>query len=165
MQGAKVVGADSRCAPSGNSSLSSFLRVACPQDVSPHYTLNLVVPEGPYGFEPIDSLQKLFNIAHPSCASPIVCSATGWMQNESEVWKSDVFPNPSGQDVTIRISDGAEGDCTLEIFSVEGKLVLKKQLSNMKELVISKLEVGSGMFFYKISNAAGKNSTGRFEIL
>jgi uncharacterized Ntn-hydrolase superfamily protein len=165
MQGAKVVGADSRCAPSGNSSLSSFLRVACPQDISPHYTLNLVVPEGPYGFEPIDSLQKLFNIAHPSCASPIVCSATGWMQNENDVWKSDVFPNPSGQHVTIRIAGDAEGGYTLEVFSVEGKLVLKKQTKNRQELVISKQEVGSGIFFYKISNAAGKGSKGKFEIL
>jgi len=60
MEGAKIPGADTRCINTGNSSLSSFLRVARPEDSTGTFAFDLVVPMGPIGFEPIDSLRSLF---------------------------------------------------------------------------------------------------------
>jgi uncharacterized Ntn-hydrolase superfamily protein len=61
LQGANVPGADSRCAGEGVSSLSAFIRVAWPSDTNGVFYLDLNVPSTPYGVEPIDSLQVLFD--------------------------------------------------------------------------------------------------------
>lgn len=61
LQGANVPGADSRCAGEGVSSLSAFIRLAWPSDTNGTFYLDLNVPETPYGVEPIDSLQVLFD--------------------------------------------------------------------------------------------------------
>jgi uncharacterized Ntn-hydrolase superfamily protein len=66
LQGAKVIGADTRCAPNHSSSLSAFLRVAQP-DNSPdslYIDLWMAYPQGFSGIvpsDPIDSLQTLYN--------------------------------------------------------------------------------------------------------
>jgi len=67
LQGAKMVGADTRCAPKNSSSLSSFLRVARPAD--PYDTLYcdlyMAYPQtiqGVLPVDPIDSLQTLYDI-------------------------------------------------------------------------------------------------------
>ncbi|GIV34516.1 MAG: hypothetical protein KatS3mg031_2051 [Chitinophagales bacterium] len=69
LQGAKVAGADTRCLISGNSSLSAFLRVARPWDPPAQPSVDLSVPYGASGFEPIDSLQTLFD-QQLACLSP-----------------------------------------------------------------------------------------------
>lgn len=61
LQGANVVGADSRCTANGTSSLSAFIRMAKPDDQADNLFLDLNVPSLPTGMEPIDSLQKLFD--------------------------------------------------------------------------------------------------------
>jgi len=61
LQGAKVVGADTRCTENGTSSLSAFIRVARPLDPTGGFYCDLNVPSIPEGMEPIDSLQSLFN--------------------------------------------------------------------------------------------------------
>jgi hypothetical protein len=61
LQGANVPGADSRCTAEGVSSLSAFIRVAWPSDTNGTFYLDLNVPSTPYGVEPIDSLQVLFD--------------------------------------------------------------------------------------------------------
>jgi uncharacterized Ntn-hydrolase superfamily protein len=61
LQGAKVVGADTRCTANGTSSLSAFVRVARPEDQVGGFYCDLNVPSLPAGMEPIDSLQTLFN--------------------------------------------------------------------------------------------------------
>jgi len=60
MQGAKVIGADTRCTPDGVSSLSSFLRVAKPTD-STDLFIDLVVAGTADGVDPIDALQNKYN--------------------------------------------------------------------------------------------------------
>ena len=66
MQGANVVGADSRCTVNGTSSLFAFLKVAQPNDVfgSPSLVLGVDLADN-IGSEPIDSLQNLFNQVFP----------------------------------------------------------------------------------------------------
>lgn len=61
LQGAKVVGADTRCAVRNTSSESSFIRVAKPGDTTGTLFLNLKVLNAPVNRDPIDSLQVLFN--------------------------------------------------------------------------------------------------------
>jgi hypothetical protein len=61
LQGAKVIGADTRCTDNGTSSLSAFIRIARPDDIAGSFYCDLNVPSLPEGMEPIDSLQTLFN--------------------------------------------------------------------------------------------------------
>jgi uncharacterized Ntn-hydrolase superfamily protein len=61
LQGANVVGADTRCTNNGTSSLSAFVRVARPDDPIGGFYCDLNVPSVPAGMEPIDSLQTLFD--------------------------------------------------------------------------------------------------------
>jgi uncharacterized Ntn-hydrolase superfamily protein len=66
LQGAKVIGADTRCAPKGTSSQSAFLRVGRPANPSDslYCDLWMAYPSnypGLYPVDPIDSLQTLFD--------------------------------------------------------------------------------------------------------
>ncbi len=61
MQGAKIVGADSRCKPNGTSSLSAFIRVAKPSDQPLLLYLDLNIAGTTPGAEPIDKLQKKYD--------------------------------------------------------------------------------------------------------
>ncbi len=64
MQGAKRVGADSRCAPHGVSSLSAFLRVAKPGDKDSsrgQLSLDINIYKTPEGVDPIDQLQVAYD--------------------------------------------------------------------------------------------------------
>ncbi len=61
LQGAKVIGADSRCASWNTSSKSAFIRIARPGDTTGTLFVNLRVLNTPFGRDPIDSLQVLFN--------------------------------------------------------------------------------------------------------
>ncbi|MBI5325449.1 MAG: DUF1028 domain-containing protein [Ignavibacteriae bacterium] len=61
LQGAKVIGADTRCFQYGTSTLSAFVRVAKWNNKEDSLYLDLNVPSLPYGYDPIDSLQKLYD--------------------------------------------------------------------------------------------------------
>lgn len=86
LQGAKVVGADTRCTANGTSSLSAFIRVARPADPIGGFYCDLNVPSLPAGMEPIDSLQTLFN----AWLETIV--GLQEHQSESELL---IYPNPA----------------------------------------------------------------------
>ena len=61
MQGANISGADTRCLDDNISSLSSFIRVANPNDSSNNTYLDLRVNNTFGNSEPIDSLQTIYN--------------------------------------------------------------------------------------------------------
>ncbi|MEO6694321.1 MAG: DUF1028 domain-containing protein [Ignavibacteria bacterium] len=61
LQGAKVIGADTRCTGRNTSSISAFIRMGRPQDTSGILFLDLNVNNTPVGRDPIDSLQILYN--------------------------------------------------------------------------------------------------------
>ncbi|MEX1132364.1 MAG: DUF1028 domain-containing protein [Flavobacteriales bacterium] len=61
LQGANVVGADTRCAANGTSSLFAFIEVAQTNDPFDQPSLALGVRLGSTGVEPIDSLQSMYN--------------------------------------------------------------------------------------------------------
>lgn len=65
LQGANMVGADTRCAPDGTSSLFAFVKVAQPSDpIGTPSLLASVRTHDNSGIEPIDSLQILFDQTH-----------------------------------------------------------------------------------------------------
>ncbi len=153
LQGAKVPGADTRCTTSGNSSLSSFLRVAKTTDISPNYYLNLSVKSGPAGFEPIDSLQTLFNAAHA------LCSTIGIEEKKEN--SISVIPNPAQDNVRFVFSYKEQKIYLLEIYNVTGQKVIKKLLTH-KETEIDISEWHSGIYFYKIILEENKTISGKF---
>ena len=61
MQGANFAGADARCLARGTSSTSAFLQVYRADDTPGNPYLRLNVEEMPFGEEPIDSLQALYD--------------------------------------------------------------------------------------------------------
>jgi uncharacterized Ntn-hydrolase superfamily protein len=86
LQGAKVIGADTRCTANGTSSLSAFIRVARTEDLIGGFYCDLNVPSLPAGMEPIDSLQTLFN----AWLETVI--GIDERQSESEVL---IYPNPA----------------------------------------------------------------------
>jgi uncharacterized Ntn-hydrolase superfamily protein len=167
MQGAKVVGADSRCSASGNSSLSSFLRLACPSDQTGKSKLDLVVSQGPKGFEPIDSLQKLFNIVHPSCSVPLNCTiATLNGLDLADLVSLRMHPNPFSDWGVLELNSVHSFDCFLEVFSITGQLVYSDHTTNLSSWRITKNNLaGSGMYFYKMLISGKSLRTGKFIVL
>lgn len=65
LQGANIIGADTRCAANGTSSLFAFVKVAQPTDAmnSPSFIASVRTPNNS-GIEPIDSLQSIFSQTH-----------------------------------------------------------------------------------------------------
>lgn len=84
LQGAKVVGADTRCASNGTSALFAYVKVADPTDEfgDPSFIISVETMDG-QGIEPIDALQNLFDNAYGSCA-------VKWYQDLD----GDLFGNP-----------------------------------------------------------------------
>ncbi len=100
LQGANVVGADTRCMTNGTSSLSAFIRVARTNDTTGSFYCDLNVPSVPEGMEPIDSLQVLFDawlgttvrISEPPDESGI-----------------EIYPNPAAESITVSRQQVATG--------------------------------------------------------
>ena len=61
LQGAKVIGADTRCYDSQVSSLSAFLRVAKSDDPPNDFYIDIIVEATPDLIDPIDVIQEEFN--------------------------------------------------------------------------------------------------------
>ena len=118
LQGANVVGADTRCNANGTSSLFAFLKVAQPTD--PIGTPSLLVSVrtiGGAGIEPIDSLQVLFNAQHPCSISTGVSSpaASGWQ----------VFMDTSADQLILerRHGHGDPAGATFRLVDAQGRIL------------------------------------------
>ncbi len=134
LQGANVPGADTRCMGEGVSSLSAFVRVAQSSDTMGTYFCDLVVPETPYGVEPIDSLQFLFD---------------NWLINldvgkkPSALESFTISPNPLSQGEKLRIDTEAKDFSRVLIMDQNGKELLQKLVkSNTMFFETSDLEGG-----------------------
>jgi uncharacterized Ntn-hydrolase superfamily protein len=140
MQGAKVIGADTRCNTEGVSSLFAFLQVALPTDVYGAPSLNLSLrTKGGDSIEPIDSLQTLMNKANG-------CSA---LANKSFITHSlfKIYPNPAND--ILEIDNSFNKNIHLDLFNVLGKKIFSTTLVQQHNIVcISNLN--SGLYFYTI---------------
>ncbi|MEM7656190.1 MAG: DUF1028 domain-containing protein [Bacteroidota bacterium] len=91
MQGANVPGADTRCLSEGVSSQSAFLRVAKPYDIGGNFYLDLNVGETPFGEEPIDSLQTLFDNFVPRSCEYVIPSDAIVANGDTSVTGNDLI--------------------------------------------------------------------------
>lgn len=142
LQGAKMVGADTRCASNGTSSLFSFVKVAQPTDTFgfPSFVVSVRTSNGD-NIEPIDTLQTLFDLVHD-------CTSTG--MNKQEIFNSrfSVYPNPTKDIITVE--SNRSGIFDLEILDVTGNKIIVSKLNKM--LVVQTSNLVEGIYFLRISN-------------
>lgn len=155
MQGAKVIGADTRCLDDGVSSLSSFLRLAQPSDTPDNLYLDFNVSSTPDGIDPIDSLQTLMDNWGG-------CFTTGTIANTSSN-NFSVYPNPAKDYIIIEGTFSNIENYSFWLIDITGKEILKiEELSNNK-LSIAGL-VKNGLYFYILKDEDGNLSTGKIVI-
>lgn len=112
LQGANVPGADSRCLDEGVSSQSAFIRVARRDDDENDIWMDLNVPETPFGAEPIDALQDLFDeFKQTSSLSGVKAP------------KIKVSPNPVNDRLKVSISGGEDVISHLQLWNLQGEMV------------------------------------------
>jgi hypothetical protein len=150
LQGAKVPGADTRCANngSGTSSLFAFLKVSQPTDSigNPSFKIAVKTPGGA-GIEPIDSLQILFD-AQKSCTPSAV------VDDINRQWR--VYPNPAGDVLFLEFLPNQLLDPTAsyKIINIEGRRVLRgKVTDNSTRIDLSKLAYG--LYTIEITTESG----------
>lgn len=143
LQGANVVGADTRCTENGTSSLSAFIRVARPEDLPGGFYCDLNVPSIPVGMEPIDSLQILFN----AWLETVVATP-----EQDFLSKITIYPNPAKDYIRIK----AEKAYNIIIFNNLGCKIqeTKSQETASKSLIISLSALTPGLYFINFYNEA-----------
>lgn len=139
LQGAKVVGADTRCMPKGVSSLSAFIKVAKPTDTYGKNYMNIIVDKSRAGYDPIDSLQKLYDVWQPAAIQKI----------ESSEINVSVYPNPSNTFTTLTIENAQQyGKLEVVFYDVLGKIAYSGYYNN--KMIINSNEWQAGMYFYQV---------------
>lgn len=153
LQGANVVGADTRCASNGTSSLFSFVKVAQPDDIfgSPSFVVSVRTSNNA-GIEPIDSLQVLFSLLHG-------CSGVGVNENErfNSVFK--LYPNPVENNLVIENKFPGTSSNRVSITDVSGALIFQGSYKHSLSLDVS--SYAKGIYFIRISHL-GKTYIGKF---
>lgn len=144
LQGANVVGADTRCTDNGTSSLSAFLRVAKPGDSDDTLYLDLNVPSLPAGMEPIDSLQRLYD----------AWSLTSAPEPDIAEWR--IFPNPArgAFDVVFGATEGH-----FEMFDLSGRRVFAAQLVQGRQTFTPSLQ--NGIYFVRFLQKDRRSATSK----
>ncbi len=144
LQGAKMVGADSRCSSNGTSSLFAFLKVSKPSDAfgKPYYLISARTRSNAR-VEPIDSLQRIFNRSHASCN---VITGIQETANEPVV---EIYPNPFDNKLTILFQHQHDTEATFLITDALGKRMMEEKIK--QEITISTLTWKPGIYFL-ISN-------------
>lgn len=154
LQGGKMIGADTRCAGMGKSSISAFIRVAKPTDpVSGPYFCDLNVNNTTGSHDPIDSLQILFDNWRILNA---VTTITTKIPVESQLEQN--YPNPFNPMTTINFDiAGTPGESPfvrLIIYNALGKEVariVEQQLAPGKYQVHWLANnFPSGIYYYKL---------------
>ena len=157
MQGANVVGADTRCAQYGLSSLSSFLRVAQPDDADDNLYLDLLVPKVYPGVDPIDSLQTLFDIWGG-------CIETG-IFNKVVSYDVKVFPVPAKDYLKFTApADIDVEDCQIFIYGIQGSQLMKPHQFENGQAIVNTSGLLPGIYFYKLIQSGIQRSAGKFVI-
>ena len=155
MQGANIPGADSRCLARGTSSTSAFLRVYRPGDVAGGPALELSILEMPFGEEPIDSLQNLFDTW--------IATSTETLEEQIGL-KTSIFPNPTHEVLEVSFETNELRELELTIYNSFGKAMLQSQLQvqdGTKEIFEVK-QFSEGIYFLEIKTKEGLSQTTKF---
>lgn len=142
LQGANVIGADTRCNSNGTSSLFAFVKVAQPTDNFGEPSFNISVrTANNSGIEPIDSLQTKFNMIH---------SCSGLDLKETKNFKDffSIYPNPSSD--FIIVENKTEENYDLFLYDINKNLILNESIYGNKKINISKYK--NGTYLLKITN-------------
>jgi len=151
LQGANVVGADSRCTDNGTSSLFAFLKVAQPGDTfgEPSLVLGVDFADNT-GIEPIDSLQVLFNEVFPPTSN-----------KEINLIEANVFPVPAKDEVFIELD--LKEELQVKIYDLSGQLVLSQAITtNITKIEQEQLGSESVYIYSLISEQGQILKSGRF---
>ena len=145
LQGANIVGADSRCATNGTSSLFAFVKVSEPGAIfgEPTYMYEVITADNA-GIEPIDSLQIVFDEQHGSC------NIMGLNDEDSYDIEFDIIPNPASG--MINISTQLVGKYQLTVLNMAGQEILVAEFENKKDIDISSFD--RGIYFVQLSNGS-----------
>jgi uncharacterized Ntn-hydrolase superfamily protein len=155
LQGAKVVGADTRCLTHGISSYSAFIRVARPQDTTGTYILDLTVNTYPGSIEPIDTLQSMLNNLG-GCNFTSVAE----MPVANNFFVS-IFPNPVREQLSV-IRHPVTGTEQVSIYSMTGKKIFQGKFSRgINVMTIDTRNFPSGIYSVNIHSADYKTSVTR----
>ncbi|MFM7217480.1 MAG: DUF1028 domain-containing protein [Bacteroidota bacterium] len=147
LQGAKVIGADTRCASNNSSSLFAFVKVSQPNDAygSPSLSLGVKTPGG-FNIEPIDSLQHVFDATH-------TCVATE-LKEEAFVDKIKIFPAPASDRLIISFSDNTLVGAKYRLFDLQNREILAGTAhSTQFNLNTDSLPVGTYFMEFEFSGA------------
>ena len=143
LQGANVPGADSRCLNEGVSSLSAFIRMAKSNDHPDTLFLDLNVPQTPYGVEPIDSLQQLYD------NWKMITALLDHSDTKNNSWH--IYPNPSKGVSTIDLSEMKVKIVQISIYNQKGLLLIDLKNPLQKQQI--ELEAtGKGMFYVVLTS-------------
>ena len=117
MNGAKVVGADTRCMVEGTSSLSAFLRMALPTDSYNNLFLDINVAGTAPNVEPIDVLKTKYNLWKNSHISYCDSVSNSKITTRKKI---EIHPNPTNNLITISNIEEAK---SIELFSLNGQFL------------------------------------------
>jgi len=161
MQGANVVGADTRCMTEGTSSLSAFLRVAKPTDNPNTLFIDLNIAGTPPGVEPLDELQNKYD--NWKTNNNHDCAMEGIDQPSAQDQAILVYPNPTGD--LIYIKTGGHSIQRIEISDLSGKIILNQEIFDSKDTIeISVNHLVSGEYFITSFNQGIAVDTNKFTI-
>jgi len=143
LQGANIVGADTRCAPNGTSSLFAYVKVAQPNDVfgSPSF-LTSVRTYNNAGIEPIDSLQTKFNMLQ-SCGNASLSESTF-----AQAIK--IAPNPATDYISVEFDSQINNEMQYQICGLNGNLIFEGKLESDSKIDLKSLNPGAYLLKLKI---------------
>jgi len=156
MQGANIPGADSRCLARGTSSTSAFLRVYQPDDTQGDPFLELSILEMPFGEEPIDSLQNLFDAWVLSTSSKSV-----FLEKNIQV---SISPNPVNELLQVAFKMTGEENLALNIFNLAGQNLLQTNVNTSNGFLksINTKSFPNGLYFLQLKTKQGESKTFKF---
>jgi uncharacterized Ntn-hydrolase superfamily protein len=139
LQGANMVGADTRCASNGTSSLFAFVKVAQPNDSfgNPSFVASVRTQDNA-GIEPIDTLQTKFDIVH-------ACGSLGMLEQDNfdELY---LFPNPAQNEVMLATISGTKTTGEFRILQLNGTEVLSGNIPSNGKIDVQTLQHGTYLF-------------------
>jgi uncharacterized Ntn-hydrolase superfamily protein len=152
LQGAKMIGADTRCAsPYLASSMSSFLRVAKPTDSIGHYFIDLWMsyPQTwgatPFPKDPIDSLQILFN-------NWLAGLSTGPKHPVPE-YRVEVMYENGGSPVFVLTGKGRLSGMSISVFDVCGRNVAIQSIESQRTILNPSYKLKRGIYFFVLQGS------------
>lgn len=151
MQGANVVGADTRCTSEGTSSLSAFLRVAKPDDTDDDIFIDINVAGTADGVEPIDELQGKYDAWKAANDHDCGFSEIETIENDETEYK--VFPNPVNGELTIALYSDQISE--VMITDLIGNVIFRTQLVSNETIQIATENWSNGLYSLVFFQADG----------